>query len=438
MKSPLFVLLTSVMLLAACHDPERFLLSPTDVDGILSLTAPSTTMSADGVSRLAITATIDGNAAEDARTLEFSTTLGKFVGGTGTGERTATAIADSRGNASVVLISDPQMGQAIVTALVKRGTQVLVQQTMTVGFVAPVADDYFDVTADRTTVPADGVSPIRITVRARLTRTQGRKTFDFTASDGEFEDTGGTTARELTNRVGDDAGTISVVLRSSTRPGPKVVRVTLTEPKVVKELRVEFSTVNIDDVIRVSASNSRPPADGATVTRVTAMLPPGGVDRTVTFTASGGVTISATAIANPDGVAVAFLTSPARPITSEIRATVSSAFTASTSVTFVRALPEQILVVPASATITPGGPPVQIDVTTLRAIGQVTDDLLVTYTPVHQNGQMLGAFAATTLTASGKSSASFVVPAGTPSGYIDIRVRVAESSVIGTGRILGP
>ncbi len=429
-----FLLVTLSWLAAACHEPDKFVLSPTDVRSMLDLAPTVLSLPADGVSRTTIVATIAPNASNDARTIEFKTTLGTIVGSSADGGKTATVVADSAGHATMVLVADAQPGDALITASIKRGADVLLSQTLSFRFDPPAADNYFSVSLDRSAVPADGSSEALITVEARLTATQGRKTFDFWTSDGVFVTSGGATAPEVKGVAADDRGVVSMKLRSSARPGAQTIRVTLPALNIVREIPITFSTVRTSDVISVSVANPTPPADGLTVTRVSATLAPGGVDRVVTFGVSGGLTITSQAVASPDGVAVAFLTSPERVQVAEITATVANAFTARTSVSFQRALPESIIVMPTSNVIDPGfSSPLRVDVKLLRSIGQVTNDTVVSFTALLASGQQV--FSATTVSSNGAASANVTVPPGTASGPLQIRVTVPGSGVVGTATV---
>ena len=68
---------------AGCYRPDDYLLGPSQADEVLVVTASATTVSADGISRVTITAQLDPRTDADKRILTFTTTAGTLSYGGG-------------------------------------------------------------------------------------------------------------------------------------------------------------------------------------------------------------------------------------------------------------------------------------------------------------------------------------------------------------------
>src|SRR5690242_19224909 len=114
------VILSIVM--ASCHDPSHYQpLSATNNNGlnpdaVLKVTPAATTIPADGLSRVLITARVDP--ASTVRRVAFATTLGTLIAGGQSVASTAslTLDVDANGEASVELKSATEVATARVTA----------------------------------------------------------------------------------------------------------------------------------------------------------------------------------------------------------------------------------------------------------------------------------------------------------------------------------
>jgi len=137
--------------------------TPTDPGSqFLVLTAEGdAALPADGVTRLRLAAHISADAVN--RTIQFITTAGSLVGGTGSDATLREVTVDSSGLARIELQSPLTPGTALVTARVKDVPQVA--QSLSVTFVDPGPDALLQVTAAPAVAPADGATASRLTVR---------------------------------------------------------------------------------------------------------------------------------------------------------------------------------------------------------------------------------------------------------------------------------
>ena len=163
---------------SACHKPEDYLLSPSQIDRMLNVTVSAATISADGISRATITAQLDSRTDADKRDVTFATTAGTLIAG-GREGLTITVPADSAGKAVAELRSavTPATAQIEVTA----GS---IRRASSVAFLALARDDVFDVSASRSTLPADGFSRAVITARLRRPAPLQQRTVTFETSAG--------------------------------------------------------------------------------------------------------------------------------------------------------------------------------------------------------------------------------------------------------------
>ena len=99
------------ILVAGCHRPEDYLLGPSRTDQVLSVTFSSTTVAADGISRVTVTAQIDPRTDVDKRNVTFTTTAGTRIAG-GKEGLSITVPADTSGRAAVELRSSNIPGTA--------------------------------------------------------------------------------------------------------------------------------------------------------------------------------------------------------------------------------------------------------------------------------------------------------------------------------------
>ena len=130
--------LTIAAMTSACHRPEDYLLSPSQIDQVLNVTVSAATISADGISRATITAQLDPRTDVGKRDVTFMTTAGILIAGGREGS-TVTVSADSTGKAVVQLRSavTPATAQIEVAA----GP---IRRTSSVAFLVLARDEVFE------------------------------------------------------------------------------------------------------------------------------------------------------------------------------------------------------------------------------------------------------------------------------------------------------
>ena len=171
--------------LPACSNfhESRYLPTSPDWQNALQLTVDKPSIPADGFSTATLTARISPNASAANRTIEFTTTVGAFVGATGDGKMIESVVA-SDGVTSVQLRSSRTVETATVTATVKGNDEFTKQQTVT--FDAVSAEDILRVFATTAPIPADGASITPITAEVAAGLPAGRREVTFTTSLGTF------------------------------------------------------------------------------------------------------------------------------------------------------------------------------------------------------------------------------------------------------------
>jgi hypothetical protein len=216
-------------------------------------------------------------------------------------------------------------------------------------------DDIFLISASPSTIPANGFSTSRITVRVD-SATNRELTFGFKSD-------GGTLSIPESQVRGPDAnGEISVFLKSDTTPRTVLVTAEAKNGQTIvssRSIAVTFESAAPDTVIRLSASPSRVEADGASSIQLRADTNAGLTDRTVTFTATNG---SFQRGANPpdrdvevptsaDGIAIIQLYAPTE-VGAAVVTAAAGGFSASQTVTF---LPLSVRLVVSSSRIESDG-----------------------------------------------------------------------------------
>ena len=292
---------------------------------------------------------------------------------------------------------------------------------------------FLDLTTEngQSTLPADGVSRLRLIARISANADPDRRTITFTTSAGTL--VGGTPGSNGAMTVqADSSGQATLELQSSTRVEDAIVRATAT-PGLTRQVMVGFVPVDADAVIRFTQSPANAPADGATLTSFTVAVspqfPPGTM---VEFTSTlGSFKPSATVAIDVDQRATVDLESVSEIGTAQITAKVSE-FLVRTSMDLVRALPDAITVAAGSLTVTASGQ-VTITATLLRDVGEVTEDTVVTFRATHEDAGEVGSFQnVSRSTASGTATATFLPGASTPAGRVTITVGTNPLSATGT------
>ena len=391
------LLVTLAATTPACHAPDDYLLSPSQIDRMLTVTVSSSTISADGVSRVTITAQLDPRTDADKRNVTFTTTAGMLIGG-GREGMAITVQADDGAKAVAELRSAVVPATAHIE--IAAGT---IRQTSSVAFLVLARDEVFDVSTSRSTLPADGFS--RAVIKAKLDRpgVVQQRTFTFETSAGILIASGHANARTLTVTA-DAAGEAQVELQSEKTIGTAQVRVIALG--MTHEIAIQFAPVDPSQIITVTTERSSAPADGVTPLVISAVVAPGlpGQRRTVTFSTTLGQLIPAAVEADGSNVARTSLIS-AVVGTARITATVDGT-TAEATAKFNPALPNKVHLSVDAAELT-SGESTNLRVTLIRTNGTVSPHLSVTYSARTSTNASIGSFSAVTLAESEIATATF-------------------------------
>lgn len=417
---------------SGCHHPDAFLISADSP--FLTLTTGATSIPADGNSRITITAAIDPNATAGNRTITFTASSGTlFAAGiqatAGTQLATVDVNVDITGTAVVELQSTTTPMTARVQAQVKGKDLV---KSVNISFTTPSADDEIQFVVSPASIPADGFSRAQLTATAKIPSDPTKRTVTFKTSTGTlFAATTGSggTAGSL-DVTTDAAGVATAQLQSTTVLDTAFVSATVNG--VTRTGTVTFTSPNASDIIKLSASTTNSPADGATLVTLTATIASGLRSREVTFTVNDGKfdngTTSMPATADSSNHASVDLKPPAQPTVVHARATVSG-FSADILITYTQALPESILVSPTAASVSASATET-INVSLFKAIGTPSPGLIPTFVAKDPSGNTVGTFtsvAATTTTTSppGATTSATYNPSGTAyRGTVTISVTV--------------
>ena len=217
---------------------------------------------------------------------------------------------------------------------------------------SPTETDFqsaLELTAAATSIPADGFSNVNLIAKLSPDAATDRRMINFSTDAGSFVGAPSTDTKKISVPI-DTTGQARVQLQSERVVRTAEVTATVSNaPGLVKRVQVNFLPVNAGDAIQVRTSSATAPADGATLTRVSATIPaslPG--DRLVTFKTNLGLFASTTArtdTATADASNVASLDLKSELSTGEARITASiNGSSAETNLIFTNALPEDILV----------------------------------------------------------------------------------------------
>ena len=406
---------------SVCHDPNRYEpLSPTnshglDPDSVLALGADQLSVPADGVSRTKIHARLDP--AATIRTVAFTTSLGTLLANGQTAAASAGTLsvtADATGVATVELRSAAEVSTARITATVTVaavGTTPArtITRTLDISFVTVSADQLVVLEVSRSSLPADGFSTATITATLKFAGDL-QKDVTFTTSRGTLVKFGAGPGDAGTVVRADATGVARIQLRSDTTVG--TARVTATALGFEREVFVTFAAVDPGQVITVQPDASELPADGATRTRIVARVSPDlpETNRTVVFTTTDGSFTSgridndprrAQVKADASNLAIIELTSPSTAALASITATASNV-TARTSINFVRAVPENLLLSVSDTTVDrTGSDSVTITAKLWRNTGTVAANTLVTFEARDAGGAVVGSFTPATVVVAG-------------------------------------
>jgi hypothetical protein len=196
--------------------------TPADPDTVLTLTANTTAVPADGFSTTTITAHISTQADERFRDVIFTTTLGTFPAADVDSPRRFIASADSDGRAAVSLQSSPQTGTAVVTAEIRDGDAVKVSRAIEVTFEPLKSSDVIEIQAASPTAPADGASTTAIVVKVADAMPLSQRSVLFSTTSGTF----GPLSQQATVQAGSNAVAVASLI-SSRKPSVALVTATV-------------------------------------------------------------------------------------------------------------------------------------------------------------------------------------------------------------------
>jgi hypothetical protein len=320
---------------------------------------------------------------------------------------------------------------------------------------SPDRQGALELTVDKTSIPADGFSTATLTARISANATAANRIIKFTTTVGTFVGAPGD-GKLIESTVTSD-GVTTVQLRSErTVQTATVTAAVKGNDTLVKQQSVTFDVAPAGDILRVSTTTSAVPADGATITPITAEvaagLPSG--RRKVTFTASLGTFVGdpanpvqgdsarRTVDVDADGSnrAVAYLRSVNTEIGQAIvtvKVDATPAVSANTSIQFVRAEPTRVLVTTDATTVSAASTTgINVTVTLLRDIGIPTSGTVVRFRAVDSSGADRSFFAQVQRSqADGTLTAVFTPGVGTALGTLVITATVDGTSVSGTARV---
>ena len=322
---------------------------------------------------------------------------------------------------------------------------------------SPENQNALSLTVDKTSIPADGFSTATLTARVSANASAGNRTITFTTTVGTFVGAAGD-GTMIESTVASDGAT-SVQLRSSrTLQTATVTARVKGNTALAKQQTVTFDAVTAQDILRVSTASSAVPADGSTITPITAevaaALPAD--RRRVTFTTSLGTFVADPAApvlgdsarrtinvdADGSNRAVAYLRSMNTElgqaiITAKVDATPS--VSADTSVQFVRAFPTQVLVTTSAPTVSAnfGATGITVTATLLRDVGTPTANTVVTFKAVDSAGADRSFFTnVQRSSAEGVVTAVFTPGTGAALGTLIITATVDGTAISGTARVV--
>jgi len=274
---------TLAALTVSCHRPDDYLLSPTLADQVLAVTLSSATLPADGISRATITAQLDPRTDFDKRSITFATTAGTLIADGKEGS-SITVPADTNGKAVVELRSSTSATTAQIDV-----TVATVSRTTSVQFQKLAREDVFDISISSSTVPADGFTPVVITVGLKRLGTTDQRSIKFETSSGTFNASGQQASRSVSVTAG-PTGVVVVELRSDA-VSTAYVRVTALD--TLYEFQVSFTALTREDTFDVSISSGSIPADGFSASTITVQLKRAvsAQQRAIRFETSAGVLI---------------------------------------------------------------------------------------------------------------------------------------------------
>lgn len=425
--------------LGACHHPEDF--SPTAVADTLVIKPAKSSITADNSSTTDIVATLSSDAAPGRRSVEFTTSTGTFVGSTDPMLKKMTVEAE-KGEARVTLKSSNKVEIASIEAKIMNGASVLAAAHTEVQFVAAGLTT-IQLTASPTSIPADGFSRTTLVATITSDTPSDRRTVTFTASKGTLVNGTVMNMRSTISVVAGRDNTARAELVSSKSLETSEVTATLDGvTEAVDRVTVRFEAPDPTRLLQISTSATNAPADGQTVVQVTATIAPDtpDADRTVSFTTTAGTFVDSNSKqtsrkADASNKATVDLKADSSIVTALLRATAGVA-SAETTLPFVRALPDYMIVNLGASTIKADSTTqVAITVDLRRNVGSVTQGTVVTFSAFDANNKEVDLLFRDVKPsdATQTAKANVIAPTGTTPGTVTIKATVKEGSTTITG-----
>jgi hypothetical protein len=293
-------------------------------------------------------------------------------------------------------------------------------------------------------ISADGLSRLTLVAAIAANADSDKRTITFTTSSGSLVGAVGGTTIDVT--TGSD-GRALAILQSSQRVETAIVSAVVKgSPNVSAQIEIRFTAPNPDDVLRFVVAPAAAPADGQTVTLFTVEASAAMSTGTVTFSSTAG-TFPATPV--PIGIdhrATAGLTSPKTPGAAAVTATLNApgssgnGFSRQTALRFDPALPEVITIQVDNLQVAPGGK-VHVTAHLTRSVGQVSANLVATFSARDASGNPVQGFQNVTVVQPGTTatdsvaSADFLPAATVAPGPVTITVGTDPPSVTGSATI---
>lgn len=277
---PIVVLACAALVWAACnrrHQGEPFLPSSPDFSGALVLSVSASSIPADGISRVQITAQITGAADTDKRRVRFTTTDGDFPGTNGASlGQTRDADVDSTGAVTVDLRSSTLPVTATVTAQVldtsDEANLVVIESLITritVDFVAPDPGGILRLTASHASGEADGASVVFFHADVSGSVPLADRSVTFTTTLGEFVSGTLSNNNQQTVIAADIGLRATATLRSPGEVGR--ANITATAANTTRELQFQFFPARPDSIV-VQLGHGKLERGGTEQTTVTVTL----------------------------------------------------------------------------------------------------------------------------------------------------------------------
>jgi len=294
-------------------------------------------------------------------------------------------------------------------------------------------------------VPADNISRVHLLARVTPEAASSKRTIDFSTSAGTLIGGTGTSATEKTVDV-DVKGEARIDLQAPSSAQAATVTARVKDQPILRQITINFTAVNANAVVNFVIAPKSAPADGATESLFTVMVPAFQTldpnSRSVTFQTTAGkllpdATSSVSVPVNSTGQASVTLRSAETLTTAIVRATIANT-TAETRIEFVPALPEVIELLPDKTTVQgKSSDSTIVRITLRRTIGKVTPGTFITFHATTSTGAVIGIFhdQVTASDANGQASTTFSPGDTAYRGPITITVEVAGTNVRGTTTI---